>query len=340
MINLTIIAYGSADEEVFQRYIKAAFHEKYILSDPRYLEWQYGKSLFLIKNGNEVIGHFGFRDIVYKIYDTSMPVRVLMNLFVNEPYRLTGVAALLATHVFDTNNPVLVSGYTALAQNLFSHLRKNWKNAGVLRRAVAVLNANVSLLEGYAIPQMAVLGTVPQEIRITREVPSESFIDQSWERAKDRYPITIERNFAYINWRFITHPFFSYIFLIAQQNGLPCGYLIGRIEEDQGFRIARIIDCIATQEIELPLLQEFLTVAKQESASVVDFLLSGTLYDGALTGAGFFEAAGTDFERFPILFSPLSFKKVSVNIGYDIDAPFEDCFFTKADGDQDRPNPH
>lgn len=339
-MNLVIVSYTPADHEAFQRYIRAAFHGKYILSDVRYLEWQYGGDLYLIKNGNEIIGHFGFRDIVYKIHDRSVPVRVLMNLFVNESYRLTGVAGLLAAKVFDTKNPVLVSGYTPLAQKIFLHLRKNWKNAGVLKRFIAVLDSHAPLLEGYAIPCMANFDASHGGVQVSREVPSQSFIDQSWERANSRYPVMIERNFAYINWRFITHPFFSYIFLTAQQNGFPGGYLIGRIEEDQGFRIARIIDCIATRETELPLLQEFLAVAKKESASVVDFLLSGTLYDHVLADAGFFEATGTDFERFPILFSPLSFKKVSVNIGYDIDAPFEDCFFTKADGDQDRPNPH
>ena len=339
-MNPTITCYQKTDEENFQRYVRAAFHEKYILSDPRYLEWQYGSNLLLAKYNDEIIGHFGFNDIRYKIYDSVLPVRVLMNLFVKEEYRLTGVAALLAQHIFDTKNPILVSGYTALAQKLFSHLRIRWSNAGVLTRWIAVLDKNVPLLQGYTIPRMAVLEISAGDVVVNREIPSASFITQCWDRVNNRFPVTVERSSEYIHWRFITHPFFSYIYLTAQQNGVPIGFIIGKIEESEGFRIARIIDMIAADSAELPLLQEFLAVARRETALVVDFLLSGHFYDNALALLGFFNAMGTDFERFPILFSPMTFKKVSVNIGYDIAAPFDDCFMTKADGDQDRPNPH
>ena len=335
-----IVSYAKEDQENFQRYIRAAFHEKYILSDPRYFEWQYGAGLFIAKDGERIIGHFGFRDIAYKIEDRVMPVRVLMNFFVNEAYRLTGVGALLAQKVFDTKNPILVSGYTPVAQKLFSHLRGEWNNAGVLKRWVAVLDKNVLLLKDYAIPRMAVKGAVKGDVVVSREIPSSSFITQCWNEAKSRFSVTVERSPEYIHWRFVSHPFFSYIYLTAQQNGVPKGFIIGRIEESEGFRIARIIDMIAAQSVELSLLQEFLTVAQQEHASVVDFLLSGSVYNEGLAAAGFFDGTGTDFERFPILFSPLSFKKVSINIGYDINVLFDDCFMTKADGDQDRPNPH
>ena len=332
-MNFSISLYKKTDEENFQRYIRAAFHANYILSDPRYLEWQYGSNLLLAKHGDEIIGHFGFNDIPYKMYDSVMPVRVLMNLFVKEEYRLTGVAALLAQRIFDTKNPVLVSGYTPTAQKLFSHLRIGWNNAGVLTRWIAVLDKNVPLLQGYTIPRMAVLETSAGDIVMSREVPSELFINQCWDRVNNRFPVTVERNFNYIKRRFITHPFFSYVYICTQQNGIPAGFIIARIEEDQGLRIARIIDMVAMSSAELPLIGEFLAMAKEETASVVDFLLSGHFYDKALASAGFFPTVGTDFERFHILFSPLSFKKVSVNIGYDIAAPFDDCFITKADGD-------
>ncbi|MDP3772352.1 MAG: hypothetical protein Q8Q94_03195 [bacterium] len=337
---LTICPLAPDDHEAFGFYIAKAYHEKYILRDRRYREWQYGESLLLAKHDGVVVGHFGFRDMRYKVYDRTLLVRVLMNLFVNPDYRLTGVGAILGREVFGEDHPVLVSGYTSLAEKLFSHLRPQWKNTGVLTRFFAVLNPAAPLFERYAIPQTTLSHTESGAITVDERVPSGPFIDACWRLAKDRFLVTVERTASYVTWRFIRHPFFSYLYLTARQKSSPAGYLVGRIEEDKGFRIARIIDLIATPAVEGALLGAFIERAKREGADGADMFFSGSVYREALHGAGFFDVAGTDFEKFPILFSPLSFKKASINIGYDMNAPLEDCFFTKADGDQDRPNPY
>jgi hypothetical protein len=46
----------------------------------------------------------------------------------------------------------------------------------------------------------------------------------------------------------------------------------------------------------------------------------------------------TEFEKFPILFSPIAYKKTIINIAYNFETSLNACFLTKADGDQDRPN--
>ncbi len=340
MKELVIRPFMPEDSEAFGLYIAKAYHEKYILRDERYRAWQYGESLLLAKHGGAIVGHFGFRDIDYKVYDRTLSVRVLMNFFVNADYRLTGVGALLGREVFRENQLVLVSGYTALAEKLFSHLRPQWKNAGTLNRFFAVLNPAAPLFEGYAMPRAVSSRPGSEEIIIEDRAPSGPFIDACWQAAKDRFPVTVERTASYVTWRFTRHPFFSYSYLTARQNGSPAGYLVGRIEGDKGFRIARIIDLIATPAVERALLGAFLERARREGADGADMFFSGSVYRKALNEVGLFDVTGTDFEKFPILFSPLSFKKASINIGYDMNVPLEDCFFTKADGDQDRPNPH
>ncbi len=338
---LSFHVYADSDSKRFGEYISRTFYQAYILNDPRYIDWQYGNTLLLATQGEEIIGHFGFRDMSYKLHDRVVPVRVLMNFFIEEKYRMTGIAALMAQRIFDTATPIFVSGYTPVAEKLFSHLRPQWNNAGTLRRFIAVLNPEAPLFAGYAIPfqSQAISSVASGDISVSEGTPSSEFFDVCWKRVNSCYGVTIERSSAYVEWRFTRHPFFSYTFITAQQNGIPCGYIIARIEEDQGFRIARIIDCIASSNAQIPLLVEFMAFAKRRAASAADFLLSGSLYDSSLVFAGFFDVAGTDFERFPILFSPLSSKKISINIGYDFAVPFDDCFMTKADGDQDRPNP-
>ena len=121
-MNFSVSLFKKNDLAEFQRYVKRAFHSKYILSDPKYIDWQYGGQLYVAKADKEIVGHFGFRDLAYKIYNKTQPVRVLMNFYVIESYRTTGIGALLAKKVFETENKVLVSGYTPLAQKLFARL--------------------------------------------------------------------------------------------------------------------------------------------------------------------------------------------------------------------------
>lgn len=339
MSKFSIEFFSKKDLPEFQSYIRSVFNEKYILNDPRYIDWQYGSQLLVAKDREKIVGHFGYRDLPYKINGESRPFRFLMNLMVLESYRLLGVGALLAKEVFDTVNPILVSGYTPLAQQLFAHLRPNWKEAGNLSRFIAVFDPSASLFSGFAIPKVA---EVPEkEDPLISEAPRISQeTERFWEDVRGRYPITVERTADYLNWRFCNHPFFKYSILEARDKGALSGYLIYRIEEDRGFKIARIIDFIAKESSEKPLLLQFLRLVKKEKCQAADFVFSCALYKRSLLEAGFFDIAEAGWEKFPILFSPISAKKPYINIAYSLQADLNDCYLTKADGDQDRPNPH
>lgn len=338
MAQFSIQIFNKKELPEFQDYIRQAFHEKYILVDQRYIDWQYGGRIYVAKDGARIIGHFGFRDLPYKFYKESGMMRILMNLMVLEPYRLLGVGALLAKEVFNTKNKILVSGYTPAAQKLFSHLRSDWKEAGNLSRFIAIFNPSATLFSGYKIPVIF----DPQISRNMFDVCEAEDIakdfEDFWKNVRERYPIAAERTLDYLNWRFINHPFFKYSILTARHKNNLAGYLIFRFEEDQGFKIARIIDFVSEEAAEKSLIGKFLELAKNKKAAAADFAYSGNCYRQSLLDSGFFETAGTDFEKFPILFSPISTKKTFINIACDFNCSLGDCFFTKADGDQDRPN--
>ena len=340
MKNIAVNLYTQADWPSFREYIKRWFQEKYILGDPRYLAWQFGDHFYIAKAGEEVIGHFGFRDLVYKVRDRSLSIRVLMNLFVLKPYRVAGIAALLTKKVFDTRNPLLVFRYRPVAEKLFLHLRPNWRNFGNFKRYLAILDAQAPLLSKYKIPDASVKEFKGKDFDINEISSFTSDFNDLWNRIKARYLITIERTPEYLAWRYREQPFFNYKILTAKKDGLLQGYLVWRLEEDQGFRIARIVDLASTIEAEAVLIREFLAYARRENASAADFLLSLKLRERTLASTGFFDVSGTDFENFPTLFSPISYERPFINIGCDFDMPPESGYFTKADGDQDRPNPH
>jgi len=336
---VTIEKYGKGNEAAFVAYVKDAFHPKYILSDPRFLGWQFD-TLYIAMINKKIIGHFGFRDVVYKVGSESRKVRVLMNLYVSRAYHKAGVGPLLVKAVFDTPNPVLVSGYNEVSSRLYAHFRSGWKEAGALRRFMKVLDPAHSLVKNCNVPRVSETGTEEKQEFFIEEVHrADSSFDALWSRTRDRYQCTIERSSEYLNWRFFTHPHLRYEVHAIRKSGDLCGFVVSRKEEDQGFGIVRIIDLVASEGYETKLFREVIRRARDEKAAMIDFMHSGSCYDSALAATGFFDTAGTDFAAFPAVFSPISWERTSICVAYDLDQPLDQWYVTKADGDQDRPNP-
>jgi len=341
MSKIEIKKYSPDLQGIFKKYINENFHDKYILGDEKYINWQYGGSLFVAYAGGKIVGHFGCRDIEYKIRNKTKLTRILMNLSVVESYRMAGIAPLLVEKVFDTENPILVSDARPAAHQLFSHFRGNWKELGNLKRYFGILNPENKIVKDFKPTEIINNKSEAHDFKIEfNSKITEQEVNFFWQKVRDRYPITIERTFKYLNWRFFKHPFFNYQTLVARQNSSINGYLIWRLEKSEGVTIARIIDCIALKQADSVLLDVFIEQAKKAGADILDFFNSGNFYDELLEKRNWFNVEGTKFKDFPILFSPLSFRRSSINIECDFEVDLSDGYFTKADGDQDRPNPY
>ncbi|MDP1719073.1 MAG: hypothetical protein Q8L24_01470 [bacterium] len=336
---VSISLYQKSDQGNFQEYIRRAFHEKYILGDPKYLEWQYGGGLYIAKDGDEIVGHFGFRDLKCKIGERSDVLRVLMNLFVLEQYRILGVGARLAQEVFRDKYFVMVAGYSPLSQRLFPHFRPDWKDAGNLSKYLKIFRGDSPLFDGFKVPEIATIQPVSDGYELNEISSFDAKFEALWKRIRPRYQVTVERSPEYLNWRFADHPIFHYRTISASRSGTLAGYLVWRLEDGADFKVARIIDWICEPEAEKALLGKFVESAAAAGATLADFLFSGSLYRATLKELGFFDVARTEFEKFPIHFNPVSAKKPYINVAFDLPASLQDCYFTKADGDQDRPNP-
>lgn len=346
MDDIRIVKYAKSDCARFSEFARRSFHPKYILSDEKFLDWQYlspGAELALAKRGEEIVGFFGYKDFDYKIYGETKRVRAVMNLFADEKYRMAGVGPMLARHVFDTKNYILVSSYNDAAQKLYRHLRPNWVEAGDLNRYMAVLGGH-ELLKEFKVVRLpradSGIGSRNDGLVVEKIAQILNEFDEFWHGARKRYPVTIERTSEYLKWRYLKHPFFDYQILAARHDGKLAGFLVYRFEEVGDFKIARIIDFASVESAEVALLNEFLDRARAAGAQAADFMFSGPVHREALVQVGFFDVTSTDFAKFPIRFNPLSYSKFVINIAYDIPAPLADCYLTKGDSDQDRPNPH
>lgn len=318
--------YKTTDYPEFKKYITEAFHKKYILSDRRYLDWQYKNSLYLLKADGKIVGHFGFRDLRYRIGGRSKLVRVLINLFILEKFRTFGFGALLIKKVFDTALPVLVAGYRSPAMKVFKKYRQGW-HEGILERYMVAINK----VRPHTTPRIV----VEKSRSFSREE-----INNWWKNLRTKFPVTIERDYRYLSWRFFHHPYFSYQVLAARDGNKLSGILIWRQDGKGKYQMGRIVDLVADKKYAEHLLDAFLLELKNQKIKLGEFLVSGNFYKKELETAGFFNVAGTKFEAYPVLLSPISFKRRNINIAHTLGSRFKDCYFTKAEGDQDRANPH
>lgn len=63
-----------------------------------------------------------------------------------------------------------------------------------------------------------------------------------WDSVKDKYPVIGERDSDYFLWRYIKIPRRRYKIIAALKNGVPCGYIIGRITKVAGMNCGMIVD--------------------------------------------------------------------------------------------------
>ena len=359
-----VTQFKKSDFKDFSKFIRRSFHEKYILGDRTFLEWQYGIdsnsknfSMVVLKDRNILYGCIGNGAKTYSILGKKKKVDLHMNLFIDKKLRSLGVGTVLIHALMKEGTVALNIGYNPDISTIYKRLG-DWKEMGHFYRYVLIVNKKRvdDLLTG----QEGKIQSKKWEIKLpARASPKKltfayrkrftSVFDTFWKDISLKYSITIERTSAYLNWRYANHPYFMYLMLVAKEGSRIVGFLIYRFERSSSFTIARIIDFVSYDEYEIDLLCQFRQDIIKAKADMADFMFTGDYHHQSLEEAGFFEAQGTPLSSFPILFNPISYTKPFINFmvftkdksiqGEKFHDP-RNWYLTKGDGDQDRPNPH
>jgi hypothetical protein len=114
-------------------------------------------------------------------------------------------------------------------------------------------------------------------------------------------------------------------------------------------KVARILDLYSTEDAERPLLAKILHWCQAQGAHCTDYFTTKGFHTGALEDTGCFEiGASPILAKIPWLLSPVdrTMSRPSINLAYSASPEMESWvrdktqwYVTKADGDQDRPNP-
>ncbi|MEK7524460.1 MAG: GNAT family N-acetyltransferase [Patescibacteria group bacterium] len=364
MLANAVRQFRKEDFPKFAEFVKKQFHEKYILSDEQFFEWQYRSNpslddyaFFLLEKNKEVYGYIGMVPLDYKMGDKTARLNMYANLLVDERVRSLGLGTLLIKRAMEAGSPAAISGYTPKSFPIYQKLG-DWRALGNLYRYIYAFNPDAvkKLLPENVPLSQAMLGLLrghmpPRNDRSLSFEPITTFdasFDEFWRRARGRYANTVERTGAYLNWRYANHPHLKYEMRVAQKDGHMVGYIIYRIERVDDFSLARIVDFVGLEHTESNILQTFISEVANK-VDMVDFMASGQYYHESLKQLGFFNVYGTPFEYLPMYFNPVSYSKNYINfcawqrdesIDKDVFYNHNNWYLTRADGDQDRPNPH
>jgi hypothetical protein len=72
--------------------------------------------------------------------------------------------------------------------------------------------------------------------------------DQLWQRCRDETRISVVRDSAWVDWRYLTAPSHDYRVLLAERDGQPAGYIAYRLEMTTGAPWGFIAELLAPQD--------------------------------------------------------------------------------------------
>ena len=98
-------------------------------------------------------------------------------------------------------------------------------------------------------------------------------IDSLWESSKDRYGVTLEKNGAYFNRRYITHPVNKYMILSAYNDNMLAGLAV----LSYGSRVVKLLDLLwdgQSKENVSSLLEKAWSVTRKTGAVKLEMWLN------------------------------------------------------------------
>lgn len=348
-----------ADIPPLKQLISANFHDRYILLNDEFFNWQYSQnpvnhssySFKIVKYKQKVLGYCGIVPVNMAFGKKEVKAGALANLMIDKKFRGLGLGLHLLKEVTNEYPICYVNGYSEELKKVCQKV-SGWTEMGDLTRMIGVFEKQkIQILVNSSKPfsLLWVPAKADPNLKVVKKFGKE--VDDLWSRVRDRYTITIVRSQQYLNWRYASNPFISYQLVEYIDDTVVRGYCVIRIEtcihHGQKFIIARLIDLISEPKAETQMIAGLLSRLQAQHVDIIDYFSSGTFHQQNLLDLGFHESQDAPYQSVPLLFKPIDSTRKAINwVMHRRDLGNEDTFssdpnnwyITKGDGDQDRAN--
>lgn len=349
------------DWKSLKEFIKKYTHERYILSDKKYFDWQFmppnkeikTPSVLILKNRGSILGYLGLISLKMNYFGEEIKGTCLANLMTDSSLRNKGAGVDFIEKAQEEGGDVVyTTGYIPPVDSIYEHFE--WKKEILLRRFILIINKGkvINLIGKNTVlfvPALEELPTESEYIFEEKQILGDE-INDLWNKVKYKYPITIMRDEEYLNWRYTQNPFLKYHIFIGKKNNQIESFIVVRIEKTAKYTIGRIIDFMATDDAETHTLLNAVEFCKKQKVYLIDFFFTGNFHVTSLKQLGFMEGDTEPYSLIPIRFNPIDKRIMTINFTFkfmnkkmmqDLQSNnVNNWYITKGDGDQDRLNSH
>lgn len=357
-----------------QRLIDQHWRPGHILSrDAELLRWQYRHlasdrhlaiMIAMDSASGDLLGCLGFIQTPFDDRGTQrLALWMSMWLLVPEA-RGKGLGfALLDRVIKDGHEVIACVGFNDITKRLVSGLgfhiqdaMPRWVRPVSLPALLAVTEARP---EAYpqAIRDRWVAASVavserPSELVRPWRTDDAALWDEAWASRLAGPLVATWHDAEYLAWRYLRHPSFTYrVHVTEGPDGSLRGLSVYRLEQIQGRaeRVLRLVELLGSGTALDALVAHALRTAREEGVAFVDFHCTAAGLLDVLEKHGFYrDDQEPPAHRLPLFFQPLDFRTKPLNftlwvngqVAPDVErfATENRLYFTRADGDQDRPN--
>jgi hypothetical protein len=332
-------------------FFRRCYSRRYALRDQALARWQFGaaddaSALTMFWYGSEagLISILGYRPtpLFWGGFDRVVGGGWLSN-WMTDPAHRTGAGALLMRRAQETFPVVVAQG--ASADNKPIAERLGFRIIEPIDRLLAVFDTDrtrrfLAPESAHDLPAIALSAT----IRSARPLAADYAPD--WSRYPAAMAFGAVRSAGHLDWRYRRHPVFRYEIIALEGPSGPavCIYRLERTVGEIVDVVGRIVDLF--HPADAPdrggaVLAVALQAMSERGAAFADFVCSAAPFLATARSAGMVDATAL-----PLAFrlSPVERRLRRQNVefwaapGLPQPAALGDCYVTKSDGDQDRPN--
>ena len=362
---LTLTQLDYKDWDMLDRFLADAYHDRYILRDRRYSDWYFrnhenpaSPNIFVISDGRHILGMLGFMAVQMLWGYTTVKGAWGANWMVRSDHR-HGVGIPLLKRLTERFDVVLGQGASVETERIvpamgFSFYPKLNRYIRVLDESKVKRLCSQKLTDNELDALLAPYRDDGREkadpANMVRQVNGRfdsEFYRPDWSLYPQLAYSTL-RSADYLSYRYVQHPYFDYRCYLAGRATSPA-LAVHRIEavKDTEITVCRMLEFFFPDSGEgrhcaKALLERVVADAQEAQVSFIDFVCPSSGLADILSEAGFVE----EQEFFiPLRFSPIEHGSRPQNLtlwsspALGPRPPLSQWYITKADGDQDRPNP-
>lgn len=333
-------------------FFKNNWNRPTILGSEQFYKWQFvdvprqdniDNCCIAIDNGI-IVGVMGVNSREFSLENNKLQGAELTTWFILKEYRSKGVALKMLEYLQNKYDILIGMGISQDALNIY--LRTGFHFLKAIPRYLYVNNWEK-------------ISKLTENVNLAKKVSkfwqshekSIEYIESDYNNSLiiDFKYNAFSRNYDYIRWRYINHPYFKYNIKVISpmENQNLKVFVCLRIEEniDNNLRILHVVDFYGNNGAFKEALVYIKKYAKENNCDLIDFFSTNSEINSYFIKDGWFSILDHDFFQFPHLFQPLELRNpATTSMIYWSNKNFEQMcdigklYITKQDCDFDRPN--